>query len=105
MLMSQRQQGERRLNPAAAFVWTTWALLLTALLLMVTSYPINIPLSDAWDHIPVISGELPVSSQWLWAQEVNHPFPIAKLVWILSLSPIVQNDTHIIVGFCGPAHQ
>jgi hypothetical protein len=81
---------------AKQFVWIVWWSILIALLVLIGSYKVNIPIGDEWDHVAIISGQQPLSMDWLWSQEVNHRFPVAKLIWLLSLR-VSDYDFHLLM--------
>jgi hypothetical protein len=56
--------------------------LLLAALALVASCGTNVPYSDEWEEVPVLTGEQPLNAAWLWSQHLDHRIPLAKLIWI-----------------------
>ncbi len=64
------------------FVWGAWTLLLAAALLYVHRYGTNVPSWDDWDIVPTMTGEQPVTAEWLWSQHNEHRIPVARLMML-----------------------
>lgn len=67
---------------AVLLVWGTWALMLLAALAFVGKYGSNVPHSDDWFLVPVLSGEQPVTAGWVWAPHAEHRIPLARLTQV-----------------------
>src|ERR1035438_1787020 len=40
------------------------------------------PWSDEWDFVPMLTGDVPVTAKWLWAQHNEHRIVIPKLIYL-----------------------
>jgi hypothetical protein len=67
---------------AAVFVWGTWAGMLVLGLGFVLLYGSNVPYWDDWDMVPYMTGDLPVTPGWLWAQHNEHRIALPKLLFL-----------------------
>ena len=68
---------------ARAFVHAVFAAMVAALAWYVWMYGRNLPFWDDWESVPVLSGSQPFSLAWLWKQQNEHRFPVARLVTFL----------------------
>jgi hypothetical protein len=82
---------ERPANPPAApawsaplFVWGVLALALLADMVFVGQFGLDFPNGDEWVMAPVLTGEQPLTLDWLWAQVNEHRVPLPKLVLLAS---------------------
>jgi hypothetical protein len=70
-----------RRSGARLFVWGVWALMLLAALAYVKTYGADSPLWDEYDgYVVALTGEQPVTINWLWTQYGPHRFPLPKLI-------------------------
>ena len=49
-------------------VWGGWAALTAASLALIVAFGSNAPYLDGWDMVPTLTGEQPVTLEWLWSQ-------------------------------------
>lgn len=70
------------------FVWGAFALMLSGALALVGLYGSNVPSWDGWDMVPTLTGEQPVTLEWLWSQHNEHRVPLPRLL-LLALSSVV----------------
>src|SRR5580765_5562165 len=69
------------LRPMIRVVVGIWLVLLAGAGVFVGWYGPPTPYMDQWGEVvPVLSGEQPVTLQWLWAQHNEHRLPLAKLI-------------------------
>ena len=47
---------------------------------LVARFGSNVPSWDEWDMVPTLTGEQPVSAEWLWSQHNEHRVPLPRLV-------------------------
>lgn len=73
------------------FVWGTWLVLLAAALWLVATCGRNVPFADDWEILPALTGDQPVTLQWLWSQHNEHRIPLPRLV-VLGLLGVSGND-------------
>jgi len=64
--------------------FTTGFLLTSIVFLLDYSQGYRYPWSDEWDFVPVLTGDTPVTVNWLWEQHNEHRIVIPKLVYLLS---------------------
>ncbi len=88
----------RRLRGAAVFVGCVWALMLLADLAYVRLYGSNVPSWDEWDMVPTLTGEQPITAEWLWSQHNEHRVPLPRLV-ILGLNRVFGCDFRVAMYF------
>jgi hypothetical protein len=70
---------------ATVFVWAVWALLFLALLVFVGKYGGRTPYIDEWLIVSRLTGDEPITLQWLWQPHLEHRLPIPKLTLLASL--------------------
>lgn len=73
------------------FVWGTWAVLVVAALGYVAVYGHNVPYIDDWAIIPYLTGDTPVTLDYLWEQHNEHRIPVPKAV-LLTLYRLSGGD-------------
>ncbi len=61
-------------------VWGAWAGLTAASLALIVAFGSNAPYLDGWDMVPTLTGEQPVTLEWLWSQHNEHRVPLPRLV-------------------------
>jgi hypothetical protein len=69
-------------QPATLLVWGVWLVMLVAALAFVSRYGSNVPSWDDWDMVPTMTGEQPVTAEWLWSQHNEHRVPLPRLVML-----------------------
>jgi hypothetical protein len=65
---------------ASYFVWGAWALMLTVALVFVWRFGSNVPSWDDWDMVPTMTGNQPVTWNWLWSQHNEHRIPVPRII-------------------------
>ena len=66
---------------APALVWGGWLVLLLSSLAFVGTFAQNPPYWDDWSNVvPYASGSRPADLAYLWAQDVEHRYPLTKAV-------------------------
>jgi hypothetical protein len=73
------------------FLLGVWALLLLGAVAFVGIYGSDLPWSDEFDLVPVLTGDRPVTLSWLWSQHNEHRVPLPRLIQ-LGLHRITGND-------------
>lgn len=71
---------DRPARGAAWFVWSAWALLITAALALVAGYGRDVPFYDELSLVPVLAGEQPITAEWLWSAHNGHRLPLPRLL-------------------------
>ena len=61
------------------FVWAVWQSP-HGIVPLYTPLRRNIPYMDDWEIIPIITGHIPVTLKWAWAQHNEHRILIPKLI-------------------------
>jgi hypothetical protein len=69
-----------RVWPARIFVGGVWLVLTLGLLAYVFHYGSNVPFFDDWHLVPYITGDLPVTLEYLWSQHGDHRVPLSRLL-------------------------
>jgi hypothetical protein len=89
--MTQRvTHGSKRVRPggprddsepgALLFVGATWLVMIFAAVILVVLYGVDVPLWDDFELVPVLTGEKPLTVEWLWAQHNEHRNALSKLI-------------------------
>ncbi len=65
--------------------------MLVAALAFVWKYGSNVPSWDGWDMVPTLTGQQPVTANWLWSQHNEHRVPVPRLI-LLVLNRIAGID-------------
>jgi hypothetical protein len=65
-------------------------------LVYILQYGLTTPYWDDWSYIPVASGGLPLSFQWLWAYQGDHRVPLPKIVFVV-LYKLGGGDVRVIM--------
>ncbi len=68
---------------AAVFVWSVWIGMVVAALWFTWNFGSKYPYYDDLGLSLWLSGEFPVTWDWLWEQSNDHRLPLPKLLWIL----------------------
>jgi hypothetical protein len=76
---------------ASAFVWGAWALMAAMAVGYVVRFGADLPVWDDFDVVAVVTGERPVTTEWLWSQHNEHRVPLPRLV-LLGLMRATGND-------------
>jgi hypothetical protein len=61
-------------------VWAAWGLMLAQAYFFILHYGSPVPYMDEWAIVPTLSGNRPLTLDWLWAQHNEHRIPIARLL-------------------------
>jgi glycosyltransferase involved in cell wall biosynthesis len=67
---------------APLLVLGLWAGLLASALLFVWNFAIPLPSSDEWKMVPYVTGDEPVTMQWLWSPHNEHRIVLPKLIYL-----------------------
>lgn len=67
---------------ALIFVWCVWLVQSLLLLDFVRTHSVDIPYLDDWEMVPVLTGERPVTLEWLWSQHNEHRIAIPRLLYL-----------------------
>ena len=62
--------------------WLVWAAATAGALMFVFVLGSNVPYWDEWDWVPVLTGNQPVTAEFLWAQHNEHRLPLSRLVYL-----------------------
>ena len=62
------------------FVSATWWVMIAAAVVFVVRYGANVPIWDDFALVPVLTGEKPLTVDWLWAQHNESRIALPKLV-------------------------
>ena len=77
---------------APAFVWGIWTLMLLTNLTFIGKYADSVPFCEDWCNIvPYLTGENHITIDYLWAQEVEHRYPLPKVI-LLTLLKLSGGD-------------
>src|SRR3954454_317960 len=87
-----------RSRVAAAAAWGAWAAMLAAALVFLARYASNVPSWDDWDMIPTLTGNQPVTWDWLWSQHNEHRVPMPRLIF-LGLNRLTVVDMRVTMYF------
>jgi hypothetical protein len=83
--------AEGNLWPARVFVGGIWLLSTLGLLVYVFRYGSNVPFFDDWHMVPYLTGDRPVTLEWLWSQHNDHRVPLSRLL-LLGLGKVSGSD-------------
>jgi hypothetical protein len=61
-------------------VSATWLVMISAAVVLVVRYGVDVPLWDDFALVPVLTGEKPLTVGWLWAQHNESRIALSKLV-------------------------
>jgi hypothetical protein len=75
--------------------WGLWASMTVALFMYVRHYSRNIPFSDEFAIVPVMTGVEPVTLRWAWAQHNEHRLMIPRLI-MAGLFRFVSTDFRVV---------
>jgi len=67
---------------AALFVWGVWAAMSLAAVGFVAAFGADVPISEDFGYVPVLTGERPLTVGWLWSWVNEFRFPLTKLVLV-----------------------
>jgi hypothetical protein len=67
---------------ARLFVAATWLVMISAAVVLVVRYGVDVPLWDDFALVPVLTGDKPLSVGWLWAQHNESRIALSKLILI-----------------------
>ena len=71
--------------------WTVWAAMTFGMVFYVRHYTRNVPYGDDMALVAMMTGNQPVTIDWLWAQHNEHRPVISRLI-LAGLTRFVQND-------------
>jgi hypothetical protein len=71
--------------------WSVWAAMTFGMVFYVRHYTRNIPYGDDMALVPMMTGNLPVTLDWLWSQHNEHRPVISRLI-LTGLTRFVRND-------------
>jgi len=63
-----------------AVVYGVWLAMSLVAISYVTRYGSDVPSWDDWDMVPTMTGNQPVTAEWLWSQHNEHRVPLARIV-------------------------
>jgi hypothetical protein len=55
--------------------------MVAAALGFVTHFGSNVPWVDDWFQVDVLTGETPLTLEWLWIKWIDHRIPLTKLIF------------------------
>jgi hypothetical protein len=67
------------------FTWGVWAVMLFTGLQLIWRFGSNVPSWDDWDLVPTVTGNQPVTADWLWSQHNEHRVPVPRLLMLAVL--------------------
>ena len=82
----------------ALVVWSVWLAMVVGALLIVARDGSNVPSWDDWDMVPTLTGEQPVTLEWLWSQHNEHRVPLPRL-FTLALARLTVVDFRVLMVF------
>ena len=81
-----------------AIVWSTWAFLTAAMVVVCLKFHKNIPYSEDWFLVAPLTGNEPHLGQWLWSLHHDHRFPLPKLL-MLGLLKLTHGSFRAVAVF------
>jgi hypothetical protein len=79
---------------AVVFVWGIWLLLLLGTFAFVLTYGSYVPFMDEWEMVPVLTGDQPLTVDWLWEQDSESRVPLPRLL-LLALYKVFGGDVRV----------
>jgi hypothetical protein len=76
---------------ARIFVWAIWGFLASAAFSFVARNGSSVPYWDEWSLVPAVTGQQPLTLEFLWAQHNEHRIPLPKLV-LMGLTRLCRAD-------------
>jgi hypothetical protein len=67
---------------APLFVWSVWTVMSAVALVYVAAFGSNVPSWDGWDMVPTLTGDQPITAEWLWSQHNEHRIPVPRLLFL-----------------------
>ncbi len=67
---------------ATTFVLWVWGACAASLLGLAWFCSIETPVWDDWANVPALTGEQPVTWEWLWSQHNEHRIPLPRLIFL-----------------------
>src|SRR5262249_41129366 len=77
---------------AGGAVWLGWVALCAWAAWFISSFCPNLPYWDEWANIPYLTGEQPITLEWLWSPHGDHRIPLARVVY-LGAAVLAGRDT------------
>ena len=74
------------------FVWGVWLAMLLEALDFVSHFGVDVPYFDEWEMIPALTGNQPISLQWLWSQHNEHRLPLPRKYLYLAVEKLARCD-------------
>jgi len=68
---------------ATGFVWTLWFVMTVSTVVFVRQFGSNVPSWDDWDMVPTMTGNQPITLDWLWSQHNEHRMPLPRIILLL----------------------
>ncbi|HUR93162.1 MAG TPA: hypothetical protein VMY76_01170 [Gemmatimonadales bacterium] len=87
-----------RISARAAAAWGAWLAMLAGALLFIARFASNVPSWDDWDMVPTLTGNQPVTWEWLWSQHNEHRVPLPRLIF-LGLNRLTLVDMRVTMYF------
>ena len=78
-------------RPALPFVLLVWAIMFASALALIAIKGSNVPSWDDWDMVPTMTGNQPVTLEWLWSQHNEHRDPLPRLVYLALMRFVAPN--------------
>src|SRR5829696_4373566 len=72
--------------------------MLVGALALVATYGSNVPFLDDWDIVPTVTGNQPVTADWLWSQHNEHRVPVPRLL-MLAVTGLTVVDFRALMYF------
>jgi hypothetical protein len=70
-------------GPSSFFVWGLWAAMTVALFWFVAHTAEDVPITDDWSLVPILTGERTADAAWFWEQHNEHRIPIPKALHLM----------------------
>jgi hypothetical protein len=93
-----RWSARARKLAAPALVWAVWGAMTAATILFIREYARNIPYMDDFALVPLMTGNDPVSLQWIWSQHNEHRPAISRLI-LVGLHRFIATDFRVGMYF------
>ncbi len=71
--------------------WSVWAVMTFGMVFYVRHYTRNVPYGDDMALVAMMTGNQPVTLDWLWSQHNEHRPVISRLI-LAGLTRFVRND-------------
>jgi hypothetical protein len=64
-------------------VWGLFGAMLIVMMSFIWRYGSNVPSWDGWDMVPTLTGNQPITLEWLWSLHNEHRVPLPRLTALL----------------------